>query len=108
VEYDDRPGAIRDELVGMVRAWQDALLRCARQAIEMGHLRADTDPQQLVYEMHGLILALHHDARFIKRPGSVNRAQVGFERLIESYRSNRTEPDTASAAKPKPAVKKTA
>ncbi|MDB5839262.1 MAG: TetR/AcrR family transcriptional regulator [Herminiimonas sp.] len=109
-EYDDRPGAIREELVGMVRAWQDALHRCAEQAIAMGHLRADTDPQQLVYEMYGLILALHHDARFIKRPGSVNRAQTGFDRLIESYCSNQAQTEDAPAAKQnsKSAVKKTA
>lgn len=85
VEYDDRPGAIREELVGMVRAWQEALHRCVQQAIEMGHLLPDTDPYQLVYEMYGLILALHHDARFIKRPGSVERAQAGFERLLKTY-----------------------
>ncbi len=85
VEYDDRPGPIREELVGMVLAWQDALRRCVRQACEMGHLRADTDPEQLVYEMYGLVLALHHDARFIKRPGSVDRAQTGFERLLQTY-----------------------
>jgi hypothetical protein len=41
----------------------------------------------MVYEMYGLVLALHHDARFIKRPGSVGRAQVGFDRLLESYRT---------------------
>jgi hypothetical protein len=86
-EYDDRPGAIREELVGMVRAWQDALRRCVEQAVECGHLRPGTDPQQMVYEMYGLVLALHHDARFIKRPGSVGRAQVGFDRLLESYRT---------------------
>jgi AcrR family transcriptional regulator len=86
IEYDDRPGAIREELVGMVRAWQDALHRCALQAIEMGHLRRDTDPQQIVYEMYGLVLALHHDARFIKRPGSADRARAGFARLLNTYR----------------------
>lgn len=85
VEYDDRPGVIREELAGMVLAWQNALRRCAEQAIEVGHLRRDTDPQQLVFEMYGLVLALHHDARFIKRPGSVERARAGFERLIDSY-----------------------
>ena len=86
-EYDDRPGAIRDELVGMVRAWQGALNRCVIQAIEMDHLKPDTDPQQLVFEMYGLILALHHDARFIKRPGSVGRAEAGFARLIANCRN---------------------
>lgn len=86
VEYDDRPGAIRDALMSMVHAWQSALLRCIEQAIVMGHLRPDTSPQQVVYEIYGLILGLHHDARFLKMPGSIERAQTGFVRLIASYR----------------------
>ena len=100
VEYDDRPGAIREELVGMVRAWQDALYRCIKQAVELGHLRADTDPQQMVYEMYGLILALHHDARFIKRPGSVDRAHAGFDRLLASYQNPLADVQAQSAAQP--------
>ena len=102
-EYDDRPGAIRQELVRMVLAWQEALFRCAQQAADMGHLRADTDPQQMVYEMYGLILALHHDARFIKRAGSVERAYAGFERLLQSY-CNPDSPVFQSHAVLKPAV----
>jgi AcrR family transcriptional regulator len=84
-EYDDRPGAIRDALVGMVCAWQEALHRCVGMAIDCGHLRNDTDPQQMVFEMYGIILALHHDARFVQRAGSAERAQVSFERLLQSY-----------------------
>ncbi|MDC8760203.1 TetR/AcrR family transcriptional regulator [Janthinobacterium fluminis] len=87
VEYDDRPGPIREELVSMVRAWQGALLRCVEQSVETGDLKPDTDPQQLVYEMYGLILGLHHDARFLRIPGSVDRARLGFERLIENYQN---------------------
>jgi AcrR family transcriptional regulator len=87
VEYDDRPGPIREQLVSMVQAWQSALLRCAQQAIDCGDLKADTDAQQLVYETYGLILALHHDARFLRIPGAVDRARRGFERLIENYRN---------------------
>jgi len=87
VEYDDRPGPIREELVSMVRAWQGALLRCVQQCIDSEQLQAGTDAQQMVYEMYGLILALHHDARFLRQPGSVDRARVGFERLLENYRS---------------------
>ncbi|MFC0168036.1 TetR/AcrR family transcriptional regulator [Pseudoduganella danionis] len=87
VEYDDRPGPIREELMAMVGAWQGALLRCVKQAVECGDLKADTDPQQLVYEMYGLILALHHDARFLRIPGSLARAGIGFERLLGTYRN---------------------
>ncbi len=110
VEYDDRPGVIREELVGMVRAWQDALHRCVQQAIEMGHLQPDTDPYQLVYEIYGLILALHHDARFIKRPHSVDRAQAGFGRLVDAYMnpSPSLSGKTTSNPNTKSAVKKAA
>ena len=84
-EYDDRQGPIREELVGMVNAWQGALLRATIQAQQFKHLQTDVDPEQIVFEMYGLILALHHDARFLKKSGSVNRAELGFERMIQSY-----------------------
>jgi hypothetical protein len=41
----------------------------------------------MVYEMYGLILALHHDARFLRMPGSVERAKLGFDRLIVNYQN---------------------
>lgn len=88
VEYDDRPGPIREELAGMVLAWQDALTRCVLQAIEVGDLKRDTDARQIVFEIYGLILALHHDARFLRMPGSVERASVGFRRLLATYQNS--------------------
>ena len=84
VEYDDRPGPVRDQLIDMVGTWQQSLLRATQQAIDEGHLKADTDAAQLVFEMYGLVLALHHDARFIRSPDAVQRAHKGFERLINS------------------------
>ncbi|TDK66680.1 TetR/AcrR family transcriptional regulator [Sapientia aquatica] len=87
VEYDDRPGELREQLSSMVTTWQHALRRAAVQAIECGDLKADTDPDQLVFEMYGLILALHHDARFLKIAGSFERTHQGFQRLIAHYGS---------------------
>ena len=63
------------------------LLRAVQQSIDCQDLKADTDAQQLVYEMYGLILALHHDARFLRMPGSVDRARAGFERLVMHYQN---------------------
>ena len=85
VEYDDRPGAVRDELVGMVNAWQRELVRAIRQSIEAGHLRADCEPEQFVFELYGVILALHHDGRLLQSAGSVGRARAAFARLVDSY-----------------------
>jgi hypothetical protein len=80
-----------------VRAWQGALLRSVQQAVEIGHLRRDLEPEQLVFEMHGLILALHHDARFLRNPGAVERARAAFERLVENYRNPQLPQDHQAA-----------
>ena len=85
VEFDDRPGPVRDALVDMVRAWQQALERAIRLAIDDGQFRPDTDAQQMLFEMHGLILALHHDARLMRTPDAPERARRAFERVIDLY-----------------------
>lgn len=85
VEFDDRPGPVRDALVDMVQTWHGALLRAVRQAVEVGHLRADTPPGQLLFELHGLILALHHDSRLLRLPGCTEFARQGYRRLIAHY-----------------------
>ncbi|MBA3597902.1 MAG: TetR/AcrR family transcriptional regulator [Methylibium sp.] len=82
VEFDDRPGPVRDALASMVRTWHGALERAIGIAVEEGHLRADADPMQMLFEIHGLILALHHDARFMRNPGAIERAGRGFERIL--------------------------
>ena len=92
VEFDDRPGPVRDALASMVKAWQAALARAILQAIDVGDLQPDTDPDQLLFELHGLILALHHDARFLRNPGAVERARRAFARTIRDY----AEPAPAS------------
>jgi len=82
VEFDDRPGPVRDALVDMVNTWQQALERSIAAAVAEGPLRADTDARQLLFEIHGLILALHHDARFLRHAGAEERARAGFERVL--------------------------
>ena len=104
VEFDDRPGPVRDALVGMVEAWQTALGRAIGMAIAEGQLRADTDPQQLLFEIHGMILALHHDARLLRNPGSVARARTAFERVIGHYLAPPPGRKRATLAPPSPKV----
>jgi AcrR family transcriptional regulator len=103
-EYDDRPGPVRDELVGMVRSWQRELVRAIGQAIESGELCADTDPSELVFDLYGVILVLHHDARLMDSPDAQPRARRAFDRLIDAYRA----PEPASAAAAPPAARRRA
>ena len=81
-EFDDRPGPVRDALVESVSIWQAAVLRAVEQAQSVGHLRADADARQIAFEIHGLILALHYEARFLRVPGSIERAHAGFANIL--------------------------
>ncbi len=87
-EYDDRAGAVRDELVRSINAWQQALQRAVQLAIEEKHLRADTEPEQMAFEIYGIMLALHHDARLLHTPRSAAHARRAFIRLIDDYRTH--------------------
>jgi AcrR family transcriptional regulator len=81
-EYDDRPGPVREVLVSMVRSWQRELTRAIQQAIDTGELAANVQPQDLVFDLYGVVLVLHHDARLMNSPDALPRARRAFERLL--------------------------
>ena len=85
VEFDDRAGPVRDALVSTVTTWQTAVRRAVEQAQEENHLTHAIAPMQVAFEIHGLILALHYEARFLKVPGAAERARQGFARILERY-----------------------
>ena len=87
VEFDDRAGPVRDALVSTVTTWQTAVRRAVEQAQEEEHLMREVDPLQVAFEIHGLILALHYEARFLKVPGAEERARQGFVCLLDRYRA---------------------
>lgn len=90
VEFDDRPGPVRDALASSVQTWLGAVHRAVVQARDEGHLVFDADARQIVFEIHGLILALHYEARFLKNPGAIERAHIGFENIMLRYGSTQT------------------
>jgi len=85
VEFDDRPGPVRDALSTSVKTWLAAMHRAVMQAREEGHLSPGSDAEQMAFEIHGLILALHYEARFLNNPGSVARANTGFTHILSRY-----------------------
>jgi AcrR family transcriptional regulator len=85
VEFDDRPGPVRDALASSVKTWLAAMHRAVVQAKQNGHLKDDADEAQMAFEIHGLILALHYEARFLENPGAIERANTGFEHILARY-----------------------
>jgi len=86
-EYDDRPGAVRDLLVAGQRELRGAIAKAIRLAIDEGHLKPQTDPWQLTFELSGIVLATHHDLRLLDDARALDRAGDALERLIEAHRA---------------------
>ncbi|MGI9216518.1 MAG: TetR/AcrR family transcriptional regulator [Hydrogenophaga sp.] len=109
VEFDDRPGPVRDALASSVNTWLAAMQRAIEIAVAEGHLRADTDAGQMGFEIHALILALHYEARFLRSPESLRRALTAFEGIVARYSIGEhapapSSPRKATARKPRAAA----
>ena len=88
VEYDDRPDSpVREQLIASVTAWRAALLRAISQAKDEGHLRRDTDPNLMLFELYSFTIGLHHDAHFLHLPDAVRLTWAALEKTIVSYQS---------------------
>jgi AcrR family transcriptional regulator len=85
VEFDDRPGPVRDALVSSVKTWLEAMYRAVVQAKEEGQLDVNADEEQMAFEIHGLILALHYEERFLKNPDAIAHANKGFQNILARY-----------------------
>jgi len=83
-ELDDRDGPLRDTLLEGVLRWRSALKRTVIQAVDAGHLKPETDPEQLVFEIDGLVVALMREARFLRDTRAADRAWTAYERMIRS------------------------
>jgi hypothetical protein len=98
VEFDDRPGPVRDALASSVKTWLSAMHRAVVQAKEEGQLQDRADEEQMAFEIHGLIMATHYEARFLKNPAATQRAIRAFENILARYGS--TTSDTRATQSP--------
>jgi AcrR family transcriptional regulator len=73
IEMDGRPGPVRDAVADQMTGWTQLLTDYALEAIRRGELLADTDPEQLAFELDALGTAvnagwqLHEDAVVFER-----------------------------------------
>ncbi|MFY9315666.1 MAG: TetR/AcrR family transcriptional regulator [Burkholderiales bacterium] len=88
IEFDDKPGPVRDTLATGQRAWIGTLNRAARQAVEQGQLAPDTDVEQVCFELFGIALVVHHHRRLLGYDKARARALAAFDTLIERYASS--------------------
>jgi len=84
-EYSDRPGRIRDHLIGQQQEWINSLKRLAQSAIKVGDFRTDIDQDQFAYDLYSLLLGFHYFDRLLNNPQTKERQETALEELLKRY-----------------------
>jgi len=84
-EYDDRPGPIRDAVIANQRRGNGVIEKAVRLAVEEGHLKPHTDPEQIAFEALGIVLASHNHRRLLGDKEARKRALTAFDELVARH-----------------------
>jgi AcrR family transcriptional regulator len=82
VEYDARPGPLRDDVAAVVSRWLGVLEAEARRAREAGDLPAHRDPADVAFELHSLASGGSVAGRLIEDAAALDRTRAAMRRAI--------------------------
>jgi AcrR family transcriptional regulator len=86
VEYDGREdGPLRQAVKEQQGQWRAEIARAIKLSVDVGDLRADTDTEQLAFEIYALMLGLHHDGGLFGFEEARRRTWSALNRLFASY-----------------------
>jgi AcrR family transcriptional regulator len=82
VEYDARPGPLRDDVAAAVGRWLGVLEAEARRAREAGDLPPDRDPADVAFELHSLASGGSVAGRLTGDDAALDRVHAAMRRAI--------------------------
>jgi AcrR family transcriptional regulator len=84
LEFDGRPGIVRDEVASMVSEWLMALEAAIQDAQEAGHVAGDVDPRQLAFELHSLGMGANWAFQLYHDGEAFDRARAAIRQRLEA------------------------
>jgi AcrR family transcriptional regulator len=89
IEFDSRPGPVRDAVARLVSEWLMALEAAVQDAQEAGHLSPELDTQQLAFELHSLGMGANWAFKLYGDEAAFERARSAIhERLAAAGASS--------------------
>lgn len=82
IEYDARPGRLRDAIAATMERWLGVLERETASAIEAGHLPADTNPADVAFQLNALAAAASYSFQLWRDPEVFARAHRSMRRVL--------------------------
>ena len=70
LEFDDRPGRVRDQIVELMKKWLGNLEHAARDAQLAGEIKKETDVRQLAFEIQALAMGANWSSRLFRDPSA--------------------------------------
>ncbi len=86
VEFDDRPGPVRDHIKELQATMVGTFSRSVDIAIEEGEILKETNTEQLAYELYSNMIGFHIYNRLLKDKNAVLKFENSFSSLIERVR----------------------
>ncbi|HCU49987.1 MAG TPA: TetR family transcriptional regulator [Micromonosporaceae bacterium] len=86
-EFDDQPGAVRDQLVRDHKDLMESIAQMFRAGISEGQLSEQADPDQFAHDLYGVMLGYFHALRLIRDPLAQERTRRAFETLLSNAKS---------------------
>jgi AcrR family transcriptional regulator len=83
IEYDARPGPLRDQIAATMKQWVGVLEREAAAAVEAGDLPAETDPADVAFELNALAAGASYGFQLWRDPEVLDRARRSMRRLLQ-------------------------
>ena len=97
VEFDSRPGPVRDEIAGLVSEWLMALEAAVTDAQEAGHVSLEVDAQQLAFELHSLCMGANWAFQLYRDGDAFDRARAAIRRRLTGTSPLEIEVDEGAA-----------
>jgi AcrR family transcriptional regulator len=89
MEWDSRPGPLRDAVAAAQGRWLKTLRADAEVAVRAGELPADTDPTQLAFEINATAMGLNQAVQLFGDTEAPDRARRTFARLLAPCEATR-------------------
>jgi AcrR family transcriptional regulator len=83
LEFDDRPGPVRDRIVGLMKKWLENLEHAARDAQSAGEIRKDVDVHQLAFEIQAMAMGGNWSSRLFRDQSAFSSAKAAILRRID-------------------------
>ena len=76
LEFDDRPGPVRDRILGLMKKWLENLEHAARDAQDAGEIRKEVNVHQLAFEIQALAMGGNWSSRLFRDQSAFRSAKA--------------------------------